>query len=332
MHDESARSLREKAEEAERKLRELAEQQEEVRREAALLREAAAREDAKSRRAGKRPVEQILAPAKSPNRAALPVRAVSAESSASRRQPVVELDEDDDDDDDDEHGEAPPPKRASQATRRPPVSAAAESADTESDDEENSQPSNLQAGAAKLAAASQRLAARAKDPLHEVLSRPVPLPPAAPKRSRVTDGTVGGGSDMQQPQWTHEDDLDEVEDDDNGDGGRLQLPAQPSTKRRALPSRLSVDSAAGDAGSNAGPSSSRDGTGSGASTARGGVKRTKRVKFTAEEEEQLRQGHARFDGVAAKWQEILKHFTFHPSRTGVDLKDKWRNMQKAGTA
>eukprot|EP00960_Hanusia_phi_P039058 753721-Hanusia_phi.AAC.1 len=65
------------------------------------------------------------------------------------------------------------------------------------------------------------------------------------------------------------------------------------------------------------------------------------IRWTTEEEETLKKGIERsglgFDLGGAdqsvrygpsKWTMILSNFDFHPSRTAVDLKDKWRNLQK----
>jgi hypothetical protein len=29
-----------------------------------------------------------------------------------------------------------------------------------------------------------------------------------------------------------------------------------------------------------------------------------------------------------KWEKILSHYDFLPQRTAIDLKDKWRNLEK----
>mmetsp|Transcript_67878 Transcript_67878/g.93979 ORF Transcript_67878/g.93979 Transcript_67878/m.93979 type:complete len:385 (-) Transcript_67878:415-1569(-) len=54
-------------------------------------------------------------------------------------------------------------------------------------------------------------------------------------------------------------------------------------------------------------------------------KRTVREKFTRKEEEFLRQGVNKY---GRRWEKILSEYDFHHQRTGVDLKDKWRNMNK----
>jgi hypothetical protein len=51
-----------------------------------------------------------------------------------------------------------------------------------------------------------------------------------------------------------------------------------------------------------------------------------RVPFSPEEEESLLQGYERFRESPHKWADILESYAFHPSRTSVDLKDKYRNM------
>ena len=59
------------------------------------------------------------------------------------------------------------------------------------------------------------------------------------------------------------------------------------------------------------------------------AKRQKRHKFSQEEEEWIRDGVRRF-GVG-KWRLILDSYNFR-GRTIVNLKDKWRNLVKAGLA
>ena len=66
-------------------------------------------------------------------------------------------------------------------------------------------------------------------------------------------------------------------------------------------------------------------------TSGGDKEKGKRVRFTQEEEDALTAGHNRYGGSTNQWQNILNahRVVFHVSRTGVDLKDKWRNMMKA---
>ena len=54
--------------------------------------------------------------------------------------------------------------------------------------------------------------------------------------------------------------------------------------------------------------------------------RTTRVKWTAEEEQELTRGVQKYG--AGAWRQILDTHSFHAHRTNVDLKDKWRNMLK----
>ncbi|KAI5055432.1 hypothetical protein GOP47_0028953 [Adiantum capillus-veneris] len=62
--------------------------------------------------------------------------------------------------------------------------------------------------------------------------------------------------------------------------------------------------------------------------------RRKRLQWTKEEENALREGVKRFShdngSWGFQWTRILEfgHGKFHPSRTDVDLKDKWRNLSK----
>ena len=58
----------------------------------------------------------------------------------------------------------------------------------------------------------------------------------------------------------------------------------------------------------------------------------KRVRWSAAEEDYLRQGVARYKNSQNMWALIRDKFPFEEGRTNVDLKDKWRNMEKAGTA
>ena len=57
-------------------------------------------------------------------------------------------------------------------------------------------------------------------------------------------------------------------------------------------------------------------------------RRGTREKFTALEESYVREGVAKYGHIYGKWEKILAEYDFHESRTGVDLKDKWRNMNK----
>ena len=54
----------------------------------------------------------------------------------------------------------------------------------------------------------------------------------------------------------------------------------------------------------------------------------KRVRWTAEEEHALRTG-VELHG-AGNWRRIMRSQIFGPTRTNVDLKDKWRNMTMSG--
>jgi len=55
-------------------------------------------------------------------------------------------------------------------------------------------------------------------------------------------------------------------------------------------------------------------------------KKKARVPFTAAEEQNLRDGVGKYK--VGSWAIILKNYDFHPSRTGMALRDKWRNMIK----
>ena len=59
-------------------------------------------------------------------------------------------------------------------------------------------------------------------------------------------------------------------------------------------------------------------------------KKKQRVRFTKEEERAIKDGARLLNGNANMWAAILEKYkkVFHPSRTSVDLKDKWRNMNK----
>ena len=59
------------------------------------------------------------------------------------------------------------------------------------------------------------------------------------------------------------------------------------------------------------------------------VKKTKRVPFSTEEENYVRQGYEEFKTEkSGMWVKILKKYPFNPTRTSVDLKDKHRNLMK----
>ena len=53
-----------------------------------------------------------------------------------------------------------------------------------------------------------------------------------------------------------------------------------------------------------------------------------RVRWSETEVENLRYGVERHDGLPNMWATILSKYEFHLCRTSVDLKDKWRNLNK----
>ena len=53
-----------------------------------------------------------------------------------------------------------------------------------------------------------------------------------------------------------------------------------------------------------------------------------RVRWSEAEVENLRHGVERHEGLPNMWATILSKYEFHPYRTSVDLKDKWRNLNK----
>ena len=220
-------------------------------------------------------------------------------------------------------------------------------------DEENSQPNESCAVAEQLATASKRLRDNTTDPLPEMLAQPRPSSrggtpagsKAAGKRRAVTAGGNAPAPDSQQPTWTERDDdltrgvgdseepgdgAESIEDsDDDGEAPRKKLPDRKGGDGKGLAARLSLGDlddpllakSNGDGGGSSRYNVPRDKEG----------KKTKRVRFSPEEEEALRQGHALYGGSSHVWRDILQKYrvTFHNSRTAVDLKDKWRNMCKA---
>jgi len=54
------------------------------------------------------------------------------------------------------------------------------------------------------------------------------------------------------------------------------------------------------------------------------------VPWTEEEEEQLKELYKQIRHTTRVWRDILKSGTFEAGRTSVDIKDKWRNLQKKG--
>jgi len=54
------------------------------------------------------------------------------------------------------------------------------------------------------------------------------------------------------------------------------------------------------------------------------------VPWTEEEEEQLKELYKQIRHTTRVWRDILKSGTFQAGRTSVDIKDKWRNLQKKG--
>ena len=178
---------------------------------------------------------------------------------------------------------------------------------------------------------------------------------AAGKRARITEGSSADGSAGDVVRWTRADDLLLSGSDDDepaapqSKAARGGAPRRPSRAERLLddddpieedddeeesaprlqprhgghsplPERLGARAADG------GASPRKKGGGSGGRG--GGVK--KRVRFSAAEEEALRDGYATYSGSNTVWAEILTKYrnVFDRSRSSVDLKDKWRNMQK----
>ena len=56
-------------------------------------------------------------------------------------------------------------------------------------------------------------------------------------------------------------------------------------------------------------------------------KRRQKLPFTEEEEDNLLHG---VEKLGRFWTQILNTYSFHPSRTATDLKDKFRNMASSG--
>jgi hypothetical protein len=56
-----------------------------------------------------------------------------------------------------------------------------------------------------------------------------------------------------------------------------------------------------------------------------GKKQQKRRPFTAQEEDNLKEGVLKY---GYKWKSILDHYRFNQGRTPQNLKDKWRNLLK----
>jgi len=61
-------------------------------------------------------------------------------------------------------------------------------------------------------------------------------------------------------------------------------------------------------------------------------RKTKRLRFSAEEEANVREGMRIHGNSPTRWKDILFNFAFDPSRTAGDIKDKWRNLIKSDNA
>lgn len=95
---------------------------------------------------------------------------------------------------------------------------------------------------------------------------------------------------------------------------RLETEGEPKRHHIYPPLKLR-----GVSGSSSGVGSGMDSTSS--SSSAGG-----RVRWKEEEVEYLKKGVETY-GVG-HWRTILERYPFHSRRTNVDLKDKWRNLQK----
>ena len=157
-------------------------------------------------------------------------------------------------------------------------------------------------------------------------------------------GAGGGGAAEPAPaEENDEEDAIEGSDDDDDEGFSLRLPKRTGSSsplkdrlsmgdadqrptKSAKTAALKVTGGAGGGGSSAaaaGPASRADFRGP-------DNKKKQRIRFTKEEENALRSGHSTYNGALNMWAAILDKYktVFHPSRTSVDLKDKWRNMNK----
>ena len=112
---------------------------------------------------------------------------------------------------------------------------------------------------------------------------------------------------------------DEIEDSQEGPCEPEAAAAAPGNVRRA----------AGQPGNRVNPLSFQSRPAASAAPAAAAQKSKKsRVRWTEEEVDNLRHGVARHEGLPNMWAMILSKYEFNACRSSVDLKDKWRNMNK----
>ena len=149
----------------------------------------------------------------------------------------------------------------------------------EEEEEENSQSNSRprQGDVRALKSASKRLHSQGSDPLDEARSKPMPAAGFQPKKRLLTLGDGKRAATPEQPQWTQEDDLDELGSDARREaaGAADEVPRLPAARMTTeLPERLSPAPSDGD-----GPLLARRRT-----KADRKEKRVGRTAFTLEEE------------------------------------------------
>ena len=117
-------------------------------------------------------------------------------------------------------------------------------------------------------------------------------------------------------------------DDDDDEGAAVGAPPlAPTAGRRIEPLQTQGGTPVGgtsrDGGSPAVPGGPKVG-----SLSQREVKKAKRVPFSSEEETYVLQGYEKYKTKKQMWAIILKEYPFNPTRTSVDIKDKYRNLMK----
>ncbi len=185
------------------------------------------------------------------------------------------------------------------------------------DEKENVATSNRRTRAARdLENKRKRLRSAVDDPLSSILER-------AKKARRASKYDVPH-PEAKEVEWEEADDIESCTTEPEPVNKRLKSPKRKKFKK-ALRKTESDAKVAKKNGS--GDNDGAEPAAASSARARSGGKKSRRTprRWTEQEVENLKKGHARFGH--GSWAKIRANYKFN-DRTSVDLKDKWRNLQR----
>ena len=211
---------------------------------------------------------------------------------------------------------------------------AAAAADSAADEEEEAADAPRAARQLRAATAALANAADARgDPVQEVLAGADKRKRAAGSSSQQKAAKASAAAPASAPRATTNPSAStqasSVQWDEDGDGNEgVSAPSlNPTAARTIQPLQTTggtPNGSAADGGSPAVPGGPK-----GKNNSHREVKKTKRVPFSTEENNYVRQGYEEFKTEkTGMWVKILKAYPFNPTRTSVDIKDKHRNLMK----